>query len=145
MTNIGMCHLNMDGLYDHFARAISTHVCRSFTAVYGFTPFGAKQNLFNYVVYFSCAFGITFDSVTGNPKRVSRKFFLNRVKTLGRDFVIVSFIISILKQYDYAFFDTTHKAHSMEHSLQELFSWQHLLNNFLVAREYTMNTFSLHL
>ena len=108
----------------------------NFTAVYGFTPFPARRSLLSYATYFSCAFGIEFDPITAQPKRVSRQFFWKRFKTLGRDFVVASLLISILKQYDYEVFDTKYKAHSTDHSLQDLFSWQHLLNNFLVACEY---------
>ncbi len=95
-----------------------------------------KQSLFNYVVYFSCTFGIVFDAADGKPKRVSLKFLTKRMKTLGRDFFLMTLLISILKHYDYEFFNTKHSAFSTEHSLRDLISWQHLMNNFLVASEY---------
>ena len=101
----------------------------------GFTPFAAKKNLFNYVIYFSCIFSITFDDTTSNPIPISLDFISRRLRTILRDFVIVSAIISILKEYGYESFNTTLPPDSMEHSLAELFSWQHLVNNFLVAGE----------
>jgi hypothetical protein len=101
----------------------------------GFTPFAAKKNLFNYVIYFSCIFSITFDDITSNPIPISLDFISRRLRTILRDFVIVSAIISILKEYGYESFNTTLPPDSMEHSLAELFSWQHLVNNFLVAGE----------
>ena len=43
--------------------------------------------------------------------------------------------MSILAPYNYTFFHTNYDAHSMQHTFQDLFSWQHLMNNYLVARE----------
>mmetsp|Transcript_22298 Transcript_22298/g.51072 ORF Transcript_22298/g.51072 Transcript_22298/m.51072 type:complete len:422 (-) Transcript_22298:190-1455(-) len=102
-------------------------------ALYGFVPIPMNQSLFNYVIYFSCFFGIVFDPVAGKPKRISRKFLSKQLKALGRDFALMTIIISILKRYNYEFFYTKHHAYSSEHSLQDILSWQHLLNNFLVA------------
>ena len=63
------------------------------------------------------------------------KFLSKRLTTLGRDFIIVAALVSILNEYDYEFFDTSLPADSLDHSMAELFSWQHLLNNFFVAGE----------
>jgi len=117
------------------------------TALYGYTPLVCKKNLYNFVIYFSCIFGIAFDPVSEEPKRVSSKYLMRELKTLGREFVIVSVLISILEPYRYALFETRHEVHSMDHSLQDLFSWQHLMNNYLVACEYryyaTMNSITV--
>jgi hypothetical protein len=107
-------------------------------ALSGFAPDPSQTSVWNYVMYFSCLFGMEFDPTMGTPKRVSNQFFRKRLVTLGRDFVIVSLVISVLKPYEFEFFDirTSHIAAtvgSMEHTLQEIFSWKHLLNNFLVA------------
>ena len=106
-----------------------------FTALYGFTPKAVRKNMYNYIIYFSCAFGISFDAENGKPKRVSFEFLSKRLTTLGRDFIIVAALVSILNEYDYEFFDTSLPADSLDHSMAELFSWQHLLNNFFVAGE----------
>mmetsp|Transcript_6870 Transcript_6870/g.12241 ORF Transcript_6870/g.12241 Transcript_6870/m.12241 type:complete len:425 (-) Transcript_6870:130-1404(-) len=102
-------------------------------ALYGFVPIPMKENLFNYIIYFSCFFGIDFDTVTKTPKRISSNFISKRLKAIGREYVLMLFLISILHHYDYEFFDTKHHAYGTEHSFHDLFSWQHLLNNYLVA------------
>ena len=115
-----------------------------FTALHGFTPIAARKNLFNYIVYFSCIFGISFDQITLDPKGVSLGFLSRRLKTIGRDFIIVSFVISILKEHDYEYFDTALPPDSLDHSIADLFSWQHTANNFFVAGEadyYFSDTF----
>mmetsp|Transcript_4619 Transcript_4619/g.9732 ORF Transcript_4619/g.9732 Transcript_4619/m.9732 type:complete len:464 (+) Transcript_4619:49-1440(+) len=103
-------------------------------ALFGFAPVPTRTSLWNYVVYFSCLFGMEFD--LGNPKRASWEFFRKRLATLGRDFAIVSVVVSVLKPCGYEFFETGDIAaavYSMDHTLQEMVSWRHLLNNFFVA------------
>lgn len=102
-------------------------------ALYGFTPALAKKNLYNYIIYFHCPFSIVFDPITEQPKRANLEFFSKRLKTIGREFIIVSGITSILHEYGYEYFSTKLSADSLEHSLADLFTWQHLLNNFSVA------------
>eukprot|EP00531_Pseudo-nitzschia_arenysensis_P002286 CAMPEP_0116115152 /NCGR_PEP_ID=MMETSP0329-20121206/354_1 /TAXON_ID=697910 /ORGANISM="Pseudo-nitzschia arenysensis, Strain B593" /LENGTH=308 /DNA_ID=CAMNT_0003608565 /DNA_START=107 /DNA_END=1033 /DNA_ORIENTATION=+ len=102
-------------------------------ALYGFAPAVAQASARNYVFYFSCLFGMEFDSSTNEPKPVTKEFLFQRLGTLGRDFVIVSLLISLLAEYDYEFFDTNTDVDSMNHSLSEMFSWMHLLNNFFMA------------
>eukprot|EP00584_Thalassiosira_punctigera_P010869 CAMPEP_0172545780 /NCGR_PEP_ID=MMETSP1067-20121228/15645_1 /TAXON_ID=265564 ORGANISM="Thalassiosira punctigera, Strain Tpunct2005C2" /NCGR_SAMPLE_ID=MMETSP1067 /ASSEMBLY_ACC=CAM_ASM_000444 /LENGTH=426 /DNA_ID=CAMNT_0013332595 /DNA_START=168 /DNA_END=1448 /DNA_ORIENTATION=- len=121
------------GLRMTFLASPIVNSLRILEALHGHAPAAAGRSLYNYVVYFSCAFGISFDPVTLEPKRASFEFITKRFKTIGRDFVIGSFIISILHQYDYEFFDTRLPPHSSEHTLADLVSWRHLLNNFFVA------------
>jgi hypothetical protein len=42
-------------------------------------------------------------------------------------------VICILKPYEYEFFDTHTAVDSMNHTLSEMISWRHLLNNLFVA------------
>jgi len=102
-------------------------------ALSGFAPVPTRTSLRNYVLYFSCLFGMEFDPVAGTPKRVSRPFFRKRLATLGRDFAIVAVVISVLQPYRYEVFETHRAVESMDHTLHEMVSWQHLLNNFLVG------------
>jgi hypothetical protein len=129
------CVLNLGFVIGSFQKRCFLKVSFA-TAVFGFTPFAAKKSLKNFVIYFSCAFGILFDPATSEPKRASRKFLTKRLKTLGRDYLIVSSLFSVMKEYDFAFFDTERPAHAFDHPLQDLISWQHLLNNFINAGEF---------
>jgi len=121
------------GLIMVFLTTSTVSSLRITEALSGFAPVPTRTSLRNYVAYFSCLLGMEFDPLTGNPKRVSREFFRKRLTTLGRDFAIVSLIISFLKPYEYEFFETHRAVDSMDHTLQEVFSWQHLLNNLFVA------------
>ena len=102
-------------------------------AVYGFTPPAVKKNAHNFIVYFSCAFGISYDTKTLEPKRASLKYLWKQLVKIMSGFVSVSLLISVLKQCDYEYFDTGYPANSMDQSLRDLFSWRHMLNNFLLA------------
>jgi len=106
-----------------------------FAALYGFTSPVKTKNLKNFIIYISCPFGIVFDRATEAPKRVSKQYLLGQLKIVGRDFLICTVLMSILAPYNYALFHTNYDAHSMQHTFQDLFSWQHLMNNYLVARE----------
>lgn len=111
------------------------NILRITEALFGFTPVPAKWSLWNYVVYFSCSLGIDFDTdrMEETPKRVSREFFRKRLLVIGRDVLVISLLVSVLKNCEYEVFETSREVYSMDHTLQEIFSWQHLLNNFLVA------------
>ena len=102
-------------------------------AYFGFAP--PNVGLKTYVLYFSCLFGMEIDETTRKPKRATWAFLRQRVTTLARDFVIVPFIVCILRSREYEFFalPTNVDVDSMDHSLGEMFSWQHLCNNFFVA------------
>lgn len=102
-------------------------------ALYGFAPQPAKQSLQNYVAYFSCLYGMEFDST--QPKPVTKEFLKQRLTTLARDFLLVSILLSVLIPHRYEYFDTNSKAavDSMDHTIWEMISWQHIANNFLVA------------
>eukprot|EP00536_Pseudo-nitzschia_multiseries_P016613 jgi/Psemu1/221861/e_gw1.1164.26.1 len=113
-----------------FYGTIFSHLISAF----GFTPFPAQRSLRNYVIYFSCTPCIVdFDPISGEPKRASPYFLGKRLATLARDFAISGVLLSILKPYNYEFFDVSRELYSMDHNLGDLFSWQHLLNNYLVA------------
>ena len=102
-------------------------------AVYGFSPLAVRKNAHNFIVYFSCSFGISYDTKTLEPKRASLKYLWKQFVKLVSGFVSVSLLISVLKQCDYEYFETGYPANSMDQSLRDLFSWRHMLNNFLLA------------
>mmetsp|Transcript_14668 Transcript_14668/g.40772 ORF Transcript_14668/g.40772 Transcript_14668/m.40772 type:complete len:420 (+) Transcript_14668:915-2174(+) len=106
---------------------------RIMEAVFGFTPYPARRSLRNFVIYFSSTQSIDFDRVSGDPKQVSLRFFGKRLATLARDFAINCALFSILKPFNYEPFETNREVHSMDRDLTDLFSWQHLFNNYLIA------------
>ena len=79
------------------------------------------------------------------PKRMTKHGYItNRVVLISRDFIILSLLLSVLKEYNYEVFTlpTTTKTPRMDMDYHDwlvtiikqlFFSWQHILNNFLVA------------
>lgn len=79
------------------------------------------------------------------PKQMTKHGYItNRVILISRDFIILSLLLSVLKEYNYEVFTlpTTTKTPRMDMDYhdwlvtiikQSLFSWQHILNNFLVV------------
>jgi hypothetical protein len=104
-----------------------------FAAFFGFTPSTCSKNLHNFIVYFSCTFEITFDPKTENPKPASSAYLMKQLKCIGQEFGYTMVVMSILAHFGWELFDTRQEVNSTEHSLQDLFSWQHLANNYLVA------------
>ena len=114
-----------------------TTVQTSSTAYFGFTPSACRKNLHNFVIYFSCTFEITFDPMTEKPRPASSTFLIKQLKLISRDFGITMILMSILAPFGWELFDTRQEVNSLGHSLQDLFSWQHLANNYLVASKST--------
>ena len=175
---------------------------RIIEAVYGYTPFHNHNNIhthntpsnnisakpttdnssnnisyWDYIIYFSCAFGIEFNNknrnsssnnsnkVTGTDgdssssvqqqskskqlKPISKGYYKKRLVLIGRDFIIASILISILKEYNYELFTTpttTSIWDDQDYSIQGVwFSWQHILNNLLVVCKLTLIVLVLEL
>ena len=112
--------------------------------MYGFTPPPAMKNRSNFILYNSCLFGLDFDPESGEPKHTSWKFLQQKLIKIAKDFIYCSLLLSLLSPYDYALFETELDAHSMDHSLWQLFSWQHLVNNYLMACKYLGHKLKLH-
>jgi len=171
------------GLIMVFLATTIVNSLRIVEAVYDYIPFQQQQqkhdnklnqqypirsiSYWNYIIYFSCPFGIEFNNSTGQPKQilssksnnnnnnnhyysycqkrwrvVNSDYYRKRLLLVGRDFIIVSFLISVLKEYNYELFQVK-KDHQQQQqqdyycyysSIKDLFfSWQHIGNNFLVA------------
>jgi len=106
---------------------------RCLEAIHGFTPPAPKKSMRNFVMYFSCVFGLQFDPIKLEPKRSSLKFLKQQLKKLGWEFILVSLLLSVLSAHDYSFFETEFDASSAILSPMQMFSWKHLANNYLVA------------
>lgn len=111
---------------------------RMFIAMYGFTPHYLRVSMKNYVIYFSCLWDISFDPVTESPIRATPQYIKKQCEKLARDTLLAAFFVSLLSQYDYAFFETNVEAHTLEHSLFDMLSWRHMANNYLTACKYSI-------
>jgi hypothetical protein len=84
-------------------------------------------------MYFSCPFGLSFDPDKEELIKSSRSYLSKQLKIILRDFIIICVIMSILAPRDWELFQVHHDISSFNCSLQDLLSWRHLINNYLVA------------
>ena len=84
-------------------------------------------------MFFSCTFSIRFDPKTEKPIPVSSAYLVQQLKVIGRDFGIMCVVMSILAPYGWELFETGHEVNSFDHSLLDMFSWQHLANNLFAT------------
>lgn len=91
--------------------------------------------MLNYVMYFSCFFGMEFDRDKGTPKRTTLRFLAKQLATLGRDFAVLSVVVSVLQPNRYELLSTASSSavDSMDHTLSEMLDWRHLVNNYFAA------------
>ena len=75
--------------------------------------------------------GIKFDSM--KPIKSTSTFLKAQFKKIGRDYMIIMMLVSVLKPRKFAFFDVEVSADSMDHTIFDVLSWRHLLNNYLLT------------
>jgi hypothetical protein len=107
---------------------------RLLEATFGFLPSGADTSLNNFLSYFACLMGCKFDEKTHDPIRVSKPFLLQQSYKLLLNFGLVMVLMSCLAHYRYEFMNVHIPSHSLDHKFNDLFSWNHLINNYLVTR-----------
>ena len=106
---------------------------RVLESYFGFVPEIPAKNFTNYLAYFACPFIVAFDEDKQEPKRVSHKYFRQQLQVVGTYFIYTGLLMSLLWHYDWELFDLQSGVDSFDHSLSELISWRHLLNNYFVA------------
>uniref|UniRef100_A0A7S4QSP9 Wax synthase domain-containing protein n=1 Tax=Ditylum brightwellii TaxID=49249 RepID=A0A7S4QSP9_9STRA len=117
-----------------------TGTLRLLEAFFGFTPQEASSSLQNYMVYFTTLVDVEFDSKTQKPiyatsqdlMLLSKQCFLSSLK------LVVA--LCIFAPMSYTPFETGVLAHSTNHTFADIWSWMHILNNFVAA---TILSFSL--
>ena len=106
---------------------------RVLESYFGFVPAIPAKNFTNYIAYFACPFIVKFDEDKQEPKRVSLKYFQQQLQIVGTYFIYTGLLMSLLWHYDWELFELQSSVDSFDHSLSELISWKHLLNNYFVA------------
>jgi len=102
-------------------------------AIFGFTPEGPRKNLVNYTIYASCLVGCCFDPITHDPLRMKKSSFYSRLREFLFSALVLSVIYSFLAPSDYAPFDTKSMVkYDLQHFV-EMFSVNHLMNNFILT------------
>ena len=106
---------------------------RILESYFGFVPRIAAKNFTNYFAYFVCPFIVKFDERKEEPKCVSLQYYMEQLKIIGGYFVYTGVVMSILWHYDWELFTLPSEVDSFDHTLYELLSWKHLVNNYFMA------------
>lgn len=106
---------------------------RILESYFGFAPDISSKNFTNYFAYFSCPFIVKFDEDKQEPTRVSLQYFQEQLQISGTYFIYTGLLMSLLWHYDWELFEVQSDVNSFDHSISELISWKHLMNNYLVA------------
>ncbi len=110
-------------------------------ALFNFTPVAAKKSLKNYLIYSSCLMAIKFDTSNMEPSRTSSTFLKMQMMKLCRDYLSIVALMTMLQPRKFEFFETEISVDSMDHSLLDLISLKHIVNNFFVACKYSFCPF----
>jgi len=106
---------------------------RVLESYFGFVPAIPAKNWNNYFAYMSCPFIVKFDEHKQEPKRVSLQYFQQQLQIAGTYFIYTGLLMSLLWHYDWELFEVESDVNSFDHSLRELISWKHLMNNYFMA------------
>ena len=106
---------------------------RILESYFGYVPSIATKNFTNYFAYFTCPFIVKFDESKQEPKRVSLQYFQTQLQIIGIYFVYTGAVMSILWHYDWELFTLPSAVDSFDHTLFEMLSWKHLVNNYFMA------------
>ena len=108
---------------------------RLLEATFGSIPTGAEKSFSHFLSYFACLMGCKFDEQTHDPIPVTKAYFVQQVSKLLLHFGFITVLISLLTHHDYEFLNVDIPSYSMDHRFHDLFSWNHLVNNYLMTRE----------
>eukprot|EP00566_Odontella_aurita_P020845 CAMPEP_0113596704 /NCGR_PEP_ID=MMETSP0015_2-20120614/40497_1 /TAXON_ID=2838 /ORGANISM="Odontella" /LENGTH=364 /DNA_ID=CAMNT_0000504275 /DNA_START=387 /DNA_END=1481 /DNA_ORIENTATION=+ /assembly_acc=CAM_ASM_000160 len=102
-------------------------------AMFGFAPPAAKKSMKNYVTYYASLMEATFDPKTEEPVRATSTDMIHLILDFLPSALILTMLFSLASPWGYAPNVTSADAHSMDHTLGEIFSAGHLMNNFIAA------------
>jgi len=77
--------------------------------------------------------GIDFGTTDMEPIHTTLSFLKTQMMKLGRDYVSIVALMTVLRPRKFEYFELEITADSMDHSLLDLISWRHIVNNYLVA------------
>ena len=105
--------------------------------MFGYSPPAAKKNMKIFILYFSCLMGLSFgEKNLENPRKLSTKYFSQQLMKLSRGYMLIVPLLSFLNANKYIVFQTGFEVDSSDHTLWDLLSWKHLVNNYANACKY---------
>jgi len=104
---------------------------RCLEAMFGCTPEEPKKNILNYITY--ATIGSCFDSTTQEPIRTTRSSFYSTLRNFSLSGLAFNVLLSLLAPSKFAPFETKAVGISHFHDFVNMFSVNHLINNFLMT------------
>lgn len=102
-------------------------------ALSGTAPPYVEDSIGNYITYYASTLEFIMDPKTKQPEKSNGTDILWKAKDAAAVIFICSILYSICLPSDFAPFHVDIPAHSLEHSLNDIFSLNHLGNNFVAA------------
>lgn len=106
---------------------------RTMEAMYGFAPPGAKRSLISYYTYYTTLGVVMYDPKTHTAITPKLHDIVSRTIQFVIGMIALGSYCSLLHHYDYELFDTDVAINSMDHTIWDILSFRHIVNNFSIA------------
>jgi len=106
---------------------------RTMEAMYGFASPGSRVSAKTYMTYFATMGIVMYDPETNKSSAPKLSVIVSRVFHFALGMIALGAYSSYLYHYNYEIFDTDAAMNSFDHSLRELFSFNHIANNFSIT------------
>jgi len=101
--------------------------------IHGFPPNGSKVTLRSYLIYFCTLGEVEYNPETHQTKKPTLQDVVGNVSNLFFFLISISMYSSFLYHYDYALFETRVEINSLDHTVLDMLSYGHIINNFSLA------------
>lgn len=120
-------------LRSFFVTIVVYWLFRTIEAIHGFTPPGSKVNLISYLAYFCTISEIKYQPETNNTVPATMRNILRKILRLLVLFLGVGLYSSILYHFDFLPFGVNVQPNSLDHTVFDMLSYRHMLNNYCGA------------
>ena len=101
--------------------------------MYGFSPTGSEKSLKSFMIYFATLGEVAYDPKTNLPIRATLQSIVQKIMTFLPGMIMLGLYSSFLYHYDFEIYDTGVKINSFDHSIRDMLSFGHIVNNFSLA------------
>eukprot|EP00546_Thalassionema_frauenfeldii_P016849 CAMPEP_0178898766 /NCGR_PEP_ID=MMETSP0786-20121207/2526_1 /TAXON_ID=186022 /ORGANISM="Thalassionema frauenfeldii, Strain CCMP 1798" /LENGTH=432 /DNA_ID=CAMNT_0020569547 /DNA_START=58 /DNA_END=1356 /DNA_ORIENTATION=+ len=109
-------------------------VFRTIEAMYDTSPHSVEQSLSNYITYYTSLVQFEWDQQTHTRKKMTGTELLQSIGMVLLFFHLSSLLLSFQLQHNFLYFleSPVTELHLYHFSLEDLFHWHHLANNYLL-------------
>lgn len=108
-------------------------IFKTLEALAGTAPPFVEDSLGNFVTYYASTLECIIDPTTKKPVKANGKDILRKLKDAIIAIFVCCIFYSVFIPSNFAPFEVRVPAHSLDHTLSDLFSAGHLMNNFFAA------------